>query len=200
MAAPKYEEVQIDPALQEFENNRIARRARINRPRWNPKEWHPVYEEVVLMDVLGYKRSEIALEKGFTETHITNILKTEQASIIRKIVIKRMEQKREETITQRLDRIAEKAMARVEEVIENDDLAAKNPLGIFDRAIATLRAAKKISAEDEGRVNNKNIFITDEAMTRLMKGTEIADRAKQLHGMVNIDVTPESVDGTVSSP
>ena len=37
------------------------------------KEWHPIYEEVVLLDCMEYKRSEIGARMGFTEAHVTNI-------------------------------------------------------------------------------------------------------------------------------
>ena len=51
MAAPNLIESLSDPDL--IREERGVRRARIERPRWNPKEWHPVYEEVVMLDVLG---------------------------------------------------------------------------------------------------------------------------------------------------
>jgi len=182
MAAPNLIETQINPDLpDDMKENRTNRRARITRPRWNPKEWHPIYEEVVLLDCMGYKRSEIALRMGFTEMHVTNILKTEQAGIVRKLVIARINGKAMRTIEQRLETVTEKAMQRVEDIMNDDKLAEKNPLGIFDRAITLLKGTRKIQPEDTGTHINRALIVSEHQFDRLIKGTALADEAKRLN-------------------
>lgn len=169
----------------ELEDNRARRSARINRPRWNPKQWHPVYEEIVLLDSLGYKNIAIAEMKGFTKEHISNILCTPQAKLIKQLILARMEKKRDETIDQRLERIAEKAMSRVEETINNDELAAKNPLGLFDRAITVLKATNKIKEQPTAVDNSRTIIVTDTQMEKLNRAMQLSDEAKQLNSGIN---------------
>lgn len=195
MAAPNLVETHINPELQQMEENRAARKARINRPRWNPKEWHPVYEEVVLLDCMGLSRSDIAVEKGFTEEHITSILKTEQAKIIRRIVEQKIREKHDFTVEQRLERLANKAMTRVEDVINNDKVAETNPLGLFDRAIVLLKATKKIAPEEPGTNIGKALIVTDAAMDKLIKGMAVADEARRLHAL-----PPITIDAKSSTP
>jgi hypothetical protein len=183
-------EVSQNPELAQMEENAARRRARITRPKWDPKQWHPVYEEVVLMDCLGLSRKDIALEKGFTEAHITNITQTPQAAIIREVFRRKMAEKYEGTVEDRLERVAQKAMKRIEDTIENDELFKKNPLGLFDRAITVLKATKHIK-EEVAQTNNLTLVVTDEQMDKLRKGTELADKAKLLHsGNVNDASTP----------
>src|SRR6266850_7034341 len=103
MAAPNLVEVSQDPALSQFDENRAARRARIHRPKWKPKRWHPVYEEIVLLGALGYANTEIAREKGFTKEHVSNVLNTPQAKMIQAIILKQMEKKRETVMEETID-------------------------------------------------------------------------------------------------
>ncbi len=176
-------ETSTNPDLAQMDENSAKRRARNTRPKWNPKQWHPVYEEVVLLDCLGFSRKDIALEKGFTETHITNITSTSQARIIREVFQRKMAAKYEATVETRLERLSQKAMDNIEAVITSDALMEKNPLSIFDRSITLLKATKHI--KDEPAVQNtQNILtITDEQMDRLAKGTKLADQAKLLNAV-----------------
>lgn len=180
----------------ELEENRARRAARINRPKWEPKKWHPVYEEIVLLDCLGYKGVVIAEMKGLTPQHVSNVLNTPQAKMIREITIKRMQQKRELTIEQRLEAVTDRAMSRIEEVVNNDELAAKNPLGLFDRAITVLKATNKIKEAPTGPVTN-NMIVSDAAMDKLLKAVEKSDQVKALHsgleGKVAIELPPKEL-------
>lgn len=197
MTAPKYVETALNPDLPEhMVENRVVRRARITKPRWNPKEWHPIYEEVVLLDCMGLKRSEIATRVGFTEEHVTNILKTEQAKIVRKLVIARINDKAQLTIEQRLEKVTLKAMDRVETVINDEELLKKNPLGIFDRAITLLKGTRKIQPDDGATHIHKAVMVTESQFDRLIKGTALADEAKRLHS--GNGATPEMTEIVVN--
>lgn len=176
----------VDISQDLLEENRKEREERVKRvatcrtPRWNPKKWHPVYEEVVLLDCLGYKGKDIARLKGFTPQHVSCILNTSQAKMIRKLVLARMEKKREETVEERLERITAKAMDRVEEVMANDTYAEKNPGGIFDRALGVLKAAGKVKQESAGPTNN-NLIVSDDQWKMLTEGIKRSDEARRLN-------------------
>lgn len=180
------------PALKlENEENATRRQARINRPRWEPKKWHPVYEEVVLLSALGYSNIDIAKQKGFTTVHVSNILCTQQAKTLMEIIVLRLRNKGGETMEDRLERFAAKAMDRVEEVLNNDEYAAKNPGGIFDRAITMLKVTDKVKTEGSQTVNN-NLIIPIEAIAELKKGMELSDKARKINQLTSIS----SIDTT----
>lgn len=193
-----------EPALkleepEAFAENAAVRRARINRPRWEPKKWHPVYEEIVLLDALGYKNTDIAKEKGFTTVHISNILNTPQAKVLKEILIKRLRSRGEETIEQRLDRLAHKAVDRVEEVLEKDEYASKNPGGIFDRAITLLKVTGKVKDPEAQRPVN-TLMVPVEMMQALSDAIRISDEARNINrlpGRASIDTTTLEVKGEV---
>ncbi len=172
------------PNLDLMQENAKERRSRINRPRWNPKQWHPVYEEVVMLDVMGYKRTEIATMKGFTPAHITNICKSKEAEVIRSLVINKLRDtvlnKSERTIEERMDAVASKAVERIEAVIENDELAEKSPFAVFDRATTYLRSVGKIKDPDRD-TSSRPLMIPVESMKILMDGIRVSDEAKRLH-------------------
>lgn len=192
MAAPAFKLDSNDDVLAE---NRERRRARIHRPRWEPKKWHPVYEEIVLLDALGYKNTEIAKEKGFTTVHISNILCTEQAKMLKEILVKRLRKKGVETFEQRLERYADKAMDRIEEVLENDEYAAKNPGGIFDRAITMLKATGKVKEPEKDGVRERVLMVPAEMMEGLRRAIELSDEARRLNRLAAPGA--ESIDTTV---
>jgi len=190
MSSPVLVEVHVNPELAQMEENQARRRARITKPKWNPRQWHPVYEEVVLLDCLGLARKDIALEKGFTEAHITNICQTPQAQIIREIFRRKMAKKYEATVEDRLERLSQKAMDRIADVIDDDEIAKKNPLGLFDRAITVLKSTNKIKEVPTTHIENK-LIVSDEAMARLERGMALADEAKRLHApKVDAPTTP----------
>jgi len=172
------------PNLDLLEENAKERRSRINRPRWNPKQWHPVYEEVVLLDTMGYKRTEIAAMKGFTPAHITNICKSKEAEVIRSLVINKLRNKvldkGERTIEERMDAVASKAVGRIEAVIENDELAEKSPFAVFDRSMNYLRSVGKVKDPDKNDTT-RPLMIPAESMKVLLDGIRVADEAKRLH-------------------
>lgn len=172
MAAPRL--------LDDFEENAARRRARINRPRWEPKAWHPVYEEIVLLDALGYKNTEIAEMKGFTVVHISNVLRTQQAKTLKEILVARLRTKGAETFEQRIERYAHKALDRIDEVMHNDEYAAKNPGGIFDRAITLLKVSGKVKDPEEEK-KTPPMMVPIEVAQILRDGIAFANKARLLN-------------------
>lgn len=162
MSAPALVEVHTVPTTEK----EPERKARLNKPRWEPKRWHPVYEEVVLMDALGYSNIEIAADKGFTVVHISNILCTPQARMIKQLIIGQIEKKRVLTIDGKLNKMAEKAVGRMEEVLDDDQFATKNPGGMFDRALKLLQVTGKVKDPEVGIVRDRTLVIPSDVFAR----------------------------------
>jgi len=172
------------PKMDLLEENAKERRSRLHRPHWNPKKWHPVYEEVVMLDIMGYKRTEIADMKGFTPAHITNICNCKRAEMIRELVSSKIRatvlEKSERTIEERMEAVTSKAVERIEAVIENDELAEKSPFAVYDRCMTYLRSTGKIS-DPEKDIDSRPLMIPAESMKVLLDGIRVADEAKRLH-------------------
>lgn len=175
MALVEVREVAELQANNDARQERVRRKARLLRPRWAPKEWHPVYEEVVLLALLGYSNTAIAEEKGFTVQHISNIINTPHAKIIKEITLKQMEKKRAESFEDRVAKMVDKGLSRMEETLNNDELAAKNPLGVFDRAMSLMKGVGKMKAEEQVVVNPV-MAVSAEAMDRW---TQAIERSKE---------------------
>lgn len=158
----------------------LMRPAILRRPKWNPKRWHPMYEEVVMMDHMGYKNIEIARLKGITKEHVSNILNTDQAKALRELIVLRLRDKGTSTLEARLERAADKAMSRIEEVINDDEYAEGNKGGIFDRSLKLLQATKKVAKTDSPDVTN-NILIPAGALLQLKEAVAASDAVRARH-------------------
>lgn len=166
----------------------LNRPAQLRRPRWNPKQWHAMYEEVVMMDQMGYKNIEIARLKGITVQHVSNILCTEQAGILKEFVQQRMRNSVETTFEARIERLNEKSISRMEEVLDNDEYAEKNPGGIFDRSLKLLQATKKVSKTEGDDVTNV-VMVPAAAMTAMVDALATSDAVRARHQLVpNVEV------------
>lgn len=189
-----YKAAKVNSGPDEYQDNRVRRAARLRRPKWNPKKWHPVYEDIVLQSCLGFSNIEIAKDRGYTPQHISNILNTPQATIIRTQLIKQIERKRSESIEARLEKLAYKAMDRIEDVMMNDEFANKEKLGIFDRSITVLKSVGKIKPEGGMTVNNNTMIISDEGLKRIEAAFKLSSDAEKLHRL-----SPGEVRGDLAS-
>jgi len=162
----------------------LIRPAQLRKPHWNPKRWHPVYEEVVLMDLMGYKNIEIARLKGFTVQHISNILQTEQASRLRELAIARQRALGTQTFEMRLERATERAMNRIESVLENDEYAEKNPGGIFDRSLKLLQSTKKVGKTDGTDVVNNVMVVPASSIAQMKEALAESDAVRARHQLM----------------
>lgn len=189
MAAPNLVEVQTLPTpYSASEMDRPRRNARLNNPRWSPQKWHPVYEEIVLLSALGYSNIDIAKDKGFTVVHISNILNTPQAKVLMRLALAQIEAKRVQTIDARLNKIAERAIERVEETLDNDVYATKNPGGMFDRALKLLQVTGRVKDPDAVAAQRTNTLVVPSDLFE--KFTQAMERSrterKELEGKVEV--------------
>ena len=68
-----------------------------NRPasivKWVPKEWTPVYEQIVSLDCMGVPQKKIAEQFNMTNVMVSKICCTPQAKIIRRAVLESLAEK-----------------------------------------------------------------------------------------------------------
>lgn len=113
--------------------------AKLTKPRWNPKEWKPEYERIVLASAIGLSGSQLAEKFGYTEPWISQILNSNQAKIILELIVRRTREYSLTTLPERLEKIHIKAFQRIESVINDDDMFERSPLAIFDRSVDLLK-------------------------------------------------------------
>lgn len=129
-----------------------TRKSKINR--WVPHRWEEWYNQVVILSTLGLKsNTELAAIYKCTPPHISNILNTPQAAVIRKTmhdsVLKDME------AVNSIETITQKAMDRIRRVLNNDELFEKNTAlvaGIAMKLIDRKFAASQPAAQS-GNIN-----------------------------------------------
>jgi hypothetical protein len=138
---------------------------------YQPKKWKPVFTEIVILEATGSVTNvELGEKYGFTAQHISNICCTEQAEDIRKGLREKLIE-RGGSIAERLVRLQDKALKRVEDYIEKDFLFEKSPESSVDRALKILSAGEHQTVNNT--VNNtqqNNLILSPEIQERLMKG------------------------------
>ena len=193
--------------------NRLKGLERTRNPkmkRWVPKEWKPVYEEIVQLDAMGVDQEEIADRYNFTKIHISNICSTPHAKIIRASMTKSLVKRGMEAPQSRLTRIADKAMDRIDSIITDDDLFHNNPLPVADRSFKFLKELGILGRSDDvqrpGVVvnqqinNNGTTVVTDKMVTVFNDGMDKLKEINAIHGAINLLPTGEIEDVVSPAP
>jgi 23S rRNA U2552 (ribose-2'-O)-methylase RlmE/FtsJ len=160
--------------------------------RWEPKEWTPTYESIVLLSCAGKANKELAELYDFTPVHISNILNCARAKILRREVLDNLRDRFDETIPVKLQTSALKAAERISDFIEDDSLAEKSPFAFVDRAMSLLRMAGHSKAQDKlpmmgGVVGGSQtnigaaVVISDMAAQVIADSLKNAEQARLLH-------------------
>jgi len=197
----------ISPTLVQETTKRKRGRPRndeVNRParlvKWVPKEWTPVYEQIVSLDCMGVPQKKIADQFDLTPVMVSKICSTPQAKIIRRAVLEHLAEKNKVFQEERFSRTQTKAMERISEVMEDDALFMSDPFAVVDRAFKLLEKTKVIGGGDvKGDINiagNVQINkLSQTAIVELKDGLAKAREAKELHkDMEAIDVTSPIVE------
>ena len=179
-------------------NDELDRPARI--AKWVPKEWTPVYEQIVSLDCMGVPQKKIAEQFNLTNVMVSKICSTPQAKIIRRAVLESLSEKNKVFQEERFARTQVRAMERISEVMEDDALFTSDPFAVVDRAFKLLEKTKVIGGGDvKGDINIagdvKINQLSQTAIVELKEGLEKARESKELHkDMEAIDVTSPIVE------
>jgi hypothetical protein len=157
--------------------------------RWIPREWLPVYAQVVIMDISGISNTDIAKDVGFTKEHISNILNTPQAALMRREVYEKLQEKALETIPRRLEAAAVKASERILTLLNDDTRFEDSPFAVVDRGMQVLKGLNHLAGEAKSSINvDKAVILTGKHSTELLKGLEKANMAQEVHAKIEIPV------------
>ena len=199
----------IDTSLAKVNTKRKRGRPRNddpNRParlvKWVPKEWTPVYEQIVSLDCMGMPQKEIADKFKMTNVMISKICRTPQAKIFRRKVLEHLAEKNEVFQEKRFERTQVMAMERISAVMEDEELFTSDPFAVVDRAFKLLEKTGHIGGRDNGDSGDVNVagnltvnHLTQNAIVEIKDGLAKAREAKELHKNVEaIDVTSVVVD------
>lgn len=163
--------------------------------RWTPKEWRPEYTAIVALSCTGLSNEAVGKQFNYGKQQISNILNTEQAKEIRKLIHSQILKDQETSIPDRLKSLQDKALTRVEEFIGRTDLIEKSPFQTFDRALKVLQGTETLKGPEQSNsggttnIQQNNFVLSDSAARSLSDGLAMAMRVAQLHA----DVTAESV-------
>lgn len=154
--------------------------------RWIPKKWHPVYEVIVMMHVMGLDNKTIATRYNYTPQQVSNIINTPHAEVIKKLAIERVRHSSLNTIETKLDAVVAKAAERVAAVINDDALFASNPFQVMDRSMKVLESKGYIASDKKPEGNTTNIqnnFIAlpNPSLDKLTAALNESDKVKQLN-------------------
>jgi len=174
---------------------RPRKNAKLPEKRWNPTDWRPEYEQVLAMTCRGLSNIYIAEKFNLTPQHISNIINSEQGKLIQKEFIQGIRQFQVEQGEELIGGIQNKAIQRIQEMFENDELAQESPFGVHDRAVGFLKAIGKFQSEkvvenQTTTINNTTILKQETVLNQLNIGLGKANEARRL----NSGVTGDSIN------
>lgn len=167
------------------------RGAAVNK-RWNPKEWHPIYEQIVLYDAIGMPHAEIEEKTGYTQPWISSILNSEQGKLRKILLTKRIQETGVQAVTtERVQKLQARAFQNIEKVINNDDILERSPMAIFGASMDILKKhpimypeePRNPSAPHIGTVNVQQNFVQIPGAGReeINRSLELAGKVQEIH-------------------
>jgi len=163
--------------------------------RWEPKTWKPRYDMVVYKHCLGYDNNRIATETGLHFQTVSNILGSLQGRARVKIIQDKLLTNVNADLGQRLMNVAEKFMAKIERVAEDEELFTKSPFAVIDRGLQVLKGVGHLKSAAEGSAGSgsggptpnhttfigKAVILSDDAAKNLRDAIALSDEVKEIH-------------------
>lgn len=162
------------------------------------KEWAPWMTEAVILHASGMSVPELRVRFQKTDTHIRNILNTEQAFEI----IRKMQSQALKDITasssQRITAIREAALTQMQELVSNQELKASSPFAFWDATRKTLETVNRLEAPAPVQAA-QNISIQQNVQNIVNTSPDILSRLRSAPSLNNLEV-PENVEYLGSPP
>ncbi len=175
------------------------RRASIQK--WAPKTWKPIHEEIVALHCAGAPHAMIAAKLNKSEQYVSRICNTPQAAIIKRHALALMVKNNRDFQEERFSQMAARAMERISDVLEDDQLAKDEPFAVVDKAFKLLSQTGVIGPKkDSGdtHIHAKNVTVNSLKQTAIIelkdglaKATEVREKYQKMEA---IDVTSPKVD------
>lgn len=160
---------------------------------WNPKKWKPLYDSILALAITGIKSVTIADTLNIDKQTVYLILNSptgkEKLSELQKLKQAAVKNSTET----RLAALQDKALQRVEALINSEEIAVNAPLKMFDRSMQVLRGlgsmkqdsptADSSTAGSPAAITNNTInVVADRALLdQLSVGVAKALEATKLH-------------------
>lgn len=153
------------------------------------KKWKPMYDMVVSGHIMGKSNKELAAEFDVTPVTICNILRSDHAQTLIRTAHDTIRAKAVEMPVEELDiqaRIKQKALKRVEEFLDRDELLENSPFAFMDR-IAKLTnggisrdstppvTSVNVSVQQNNAQIVENKEIRTESLARIAKALEVTN-------------------------
>lgn len=188
MAAPnlKLEPTNPNPTTGD---ERVRAPAVSNNKKWVPKKWESLFDEWVLRSVLGASNVDIAEKYKYTKQHVSAVLNTPQAKLLRRQLHDNLRKSIELRTEERISHLQDKALSRMTAVLDDNDLAASQPFAMFDRSVKILQGTGILKVDDKGTVNKNTILMAPELARGILEGIKMADKAKLLNAAEEVFTT-----------
>lgn len=161
------------------------------------KDWQAWMTEAVILHASGVSVPELRVRFQKTDTHIRNILNTEQANtIIRKLQSEALKNTKVET-SERITAIKEAALTQMQELITNEDLKEKSPFAFWDATRKTLDSLSRMESPTVSQA--QNISIQQNVQNIVSSSPDILSRLRSAPSLNNLEV-PENVEYLGSPP
>lgn len=165
--------------------------------KWDPKEWHPVYEQVVALAAAGWSNEKIGSIVGLGKQQISNILTSPKGKTKLTEYTNTVAVGAERSIHSRLARLTDVTVTRCEQYFDNDEYHMKAPGAMADRAMKFLRGIGQL--KDDAPVSTvNNITFKDAQIAVLANSMKRSEEAKALAGDSNASSNEDSQDNGIS--
>ena len=154
--------------------------------KWVPREWRPVYAQIVFADSLGLPNKDIGEKYGFTAQHVSNILNLPQAVKLREQLAGRIQERMLDGIPNRLENIADTAVKNIERVIANEELLNKAPMQMLRSSMEYLKLQGKLTGDSPRTTVNNTLVIGDAGSKQMLEGLMKSQRVDELHGLTEV--------------
>lgn len=183
---------------------RKAKRGRpvgaVNRPAnatlWEPKDWKPLYEQIVLLSISGRNNKDIAHVIDRTPAMVGMVLRSQAAKKRQEALLKNVR----ETVFAGVDeRIAEATVAgadKIHKLMTEEQYFEASPFAVADRAIKLLQGSGKLGAGEKAAQLNvdKMLVLAGDQSAELVKGLLEANEVQRMHEKqeIGMDIISEN--------
>lgn len=154
---------------------------RVKTP-WAPVKWKIEYEMMVMMHLSGKNNIEISNITGKCIHVVGLVLRSDAAQLKIKEAIKKVPVG---DLVDRYNRMLDLSVRRMEEYLQNDELAMSTPGQMFDRAtrVAEMIDSRLKKIEDKGGTVNNNtvVFASAENVDKLLSALDKTKVVTEMH-------------------
>jgi len=161
-----------------------------NATLWEPKDWKPLYEQIILLSISGRNNKDIALLVKRTPAMVGMVLRSQAAKKRQSELLENVR----ETIFAGIDeKIAEATVAgadRIHTVMTDKAYFEATPFAVVDRAMKLLQSSGNLSVNEKAAQLNvdKMLVLQGDQTSDLVKGLLEANEVQRMHQKEEVGV------------